>query len=368
MILLTILLLASGEIRKGIQYCHVSDVSIYYFSNYFFGRSSVQEKVAKEMEIFLQQLGTNERSNTKRIQVALDKTERISKSILELSEVSSAAIDDVISDAEETKVMITNLRKELLADMSELREVMMSNQNAAQETLNDLHQRCADERFHSILKNVSDMKETVESLKTELLFDPDELRLNSHVMKGTTNQVVASIIQKLGRSSTFTENGQDPVTILPLLDKHSEAIRVTTTLLKNVEERVAAVGVLQAKSQLQEEELLYEIKALQKHREDMEVASRTTIQAQAHITGLNDRSLEHNTAIAQIEGHLKSVQNDIANVSAISFENEARLLAVSKDVAGFESRILGVIDVIKAVCLEFITEKHEELVKRCIFL
>ena len=339
---------------------------IHYFANYFFRRGSVQEKVAKEMEFFLQQLGTNERSNTKRIQVALDKTDRISKSILELSEISSAAIDDVISEAEETKIEIANLRQELLGDIkrsiSELREVMMSNQNAAQDMLDDLHQRCADERFHVISNNVLDVRKTVESLKTELLFDPDEVRLNSHLMTGTTNQMVASIIQKLGRSSTFAENRQEPVSILPLLDIHSEAIRVTTALLQNVEERLVKVGSLQAKSRLQEEELLYQIEALQMDREDVKMASRTTMQAQAH------KSLEQSAAMVEIEGCLKGVQNDIANLTAINFENEARLLAVSKDVAGFESRILGLIDVIKAVCFEFITEKHEELVKRCIFL
>ena len=52
----------------------------------------MQEKVATEMDFFMQQLSKNEKSNTKRIQVALDKTERINTSILELSEVTGASI------------------------------------------------------------------------------------------------------------------------------------------------------------------------------------------------------------------------------------------------------------------------------------
>jgi septation ring formation regulator EzrA len=57
--------------------------------------SSNMTFVATEMDCFTHQLRKNEKSNTKRIQLSLDKTERLNKSILELSEVSSSAMDDI---------------------------------------------------------------------------------------------------------------------------------------------------------------------------------------------------------------------------------------------------------------------------------
>jgi septation ring formation regulator EzrA len=47
------------------------------------------------MDCFTSQLRKSEKSNTKRIQLSLDKTERLNKSILELSEASSSAMGDI---------------------------------------------------------------------------------------------------------------------------------------------------------------------------------------------------------------------------------------------------------------------------------
>lgn len=47
------------------------------------------------MDCFTSQLRKSEKSNTKRIQLSLDKTERLNKSILELSEASSSAMENI---------------------------------------------------------------------------------------------------------------------------------------------------------------------------------------------------------------------------------------------------------------------------------
>ena len=329
----------------------------------------MQGKVATEMNLFMQQLSTNERSNTKRIQVALDKTDRISKSILELSEVCSAAIDDVISEAEETKTEITNLRKEMLAEIErsilELREAMLMNQGAAQLTINELHQRCADGRFLAISDSIRDANCAIELLKSELIFDPNKIQSYSKSARGTINQALASIMQKLGGSFEKVENSTQ---IFPLLDKHSEALRVTETLLNDVEDKVAAVSALQSQFQLQEAALMCRIDALQKEEEDVKISNSVIRQAQVHITNLNSSFLEQNIATAQIEGLIKKAEVDIINLTAISGEHEATLAAIRRNATSSESRLLGLIEAMKIVCLNFITEKHEELVKQCIFL
>ena len=377
-------------------------------------RSTVQERVAIEMDLFMQQLSKNERSNTKRIQIALDKTERIGKSILELSEVSATAIDEVNSEAEGMRTDITALKRECLKAIErsgakasrsdlELEELIKANERATQVLIDDLHRRCADERFLIISNSVTDARDAIEALKEKLEFDYEKVQLYTKESRGTVNHALASIIQRIGGSeetgsgatgplvrpgpggsgrpgtagsgarSAVNHKAKEPVKIIPLLEKHDETLRGNAVRIGNIEEQLGAVSAQLLASQLLEEGLNSRISALlstSKQKEDRgaEVINFSLSQAHVKLTELFSSMEQHKEAIAQLERSAKNAQFNITSLTTTTEEHRTRLTAVQSDIRAFEARVMYMVENMTQVCLAFIVEKHDEVVRQCIFL
>ena len=335
----------------------------------------MQEKVATEMDFFMQQLSKNEKSNTKRIQVALDKTERINTSILELSEVTGASITSLTQGMKEE---MSALRRDIrntnktsseksksLFDMSiaDLEISMKKADMATKARVEELSLQCADERFLVISSSVTDTREAVKALTTGMEFDHGNVLEYSKSEKGTIHQALAAVIQSLGGQKICSEKKDDPVEIIPLLEEHEALIKDNATQLKIMEDKFEAICAQQAQL---EEGLGKKIAALidknvQKEEEVAKAVNTSLRQAHVKITELSNCAEEQRESIARLDRITKSAQVNIERIASLTDH-------LASDMESFKSRVMGLIDDMKRICLDFIVEKHEELVKQCIFL
>lgn len=391
---LSYLVMSINLLISKLPQCYFLLSNVFCFESTISG--TVEEKVAIEMDCFTNQLRRNEKSNTKRIQLSLDKTERLNKSILELSEASSRAIEDIREIYEKTNTDVINIKEEAEraesqweTSISGLQGLIESNRKVHQRVLDDLLHRCADDRFILISNSVTDVKDALEALGNELEINVDN-QINLASREGSLCHYIGTLEERMKAIDFFIashsasdmieaqheierqrfvleENHSSIEMLKSMMATSDNNHRITLENISSLEETINN-RILESESSVNSRtDTLFQ----QKKEENDEMIKNNDItlgQIDCKLNDLYKITGNNKDSIKNIEITVKSSQVDIKQSIETSLKHESRLNVYSSDITKLESRFRIIVDDMTKTCLCFITEKHQELVRECIFL
>lgn len=302
-----------------------------------------------------------ENTNTKRIQIALDKTERISKSILELSEVSSVAVNGLSDDAEEMRNNLNHLRDEMLKSFDDFKQNSESSirdlKKATKVSIDDLDDRCAVQKLESISSCLMENKHRIEELQSQLEFDFDKVQNYLVTGKGTMAHAVASISERMDGVANAPPV-QRTLKVVPMLESLAAAMRESDLRMTCIKDTWEA---LVKRTDTLESDVL----DMLKRRDAREIENRSD---KEEMLGLSRTVEGQAVLLTEMHATLQRSHTDNSHILRSIGDHDGRLSTMNCRLTSIEGRVCGLFDDLKAVCLSFMTEKHEELIRQCIFL
>lgn len=329
----------------------------------------MQEHVTNEMDVFTNQLYKNEKFNLKRMQLAFDKTERLEKSIMDLSIISSTEmnnlhekINELNIDINESKEILDKVLYKIADDIIDINEKIESVkklwENVLEENIdkskkellsviNILDKKCLDDNIITT-QNITDTNNRIEILHSEFTSDQSSVK-NSLIDK---DKFLRLIMQRLGDIETFT----DPLKYSNV-DYYKEYIR-------NIEKF--------EKTDINMDSLFNKTKGidmkLNQLNSDFERENNIN-KMHVKITELTNNLQNNNELLVNLD---KKTDKTNKNFNEIILNNEMKnknkIDSVVNEAYKSEARIMNIFDSLKSQCFDYIVEKHEEIVKKCIFL
>jgi hypothetical protein len=109
----------------------------------------------------------------------------------------------------------------------------------------------------------------------------------------------------------------------------------------------------------------------EKDMEKDEVRKNTDIslgQINCKLTDLFNTTAKNKESINNIESDVKTSQSNIDKLTKSTVKHDERLDIYSSDIGKLEIKFRLIVDDMTKTCFNFIIEKHQELVRECIFL
>jgi hypothetical protein len=109
----------------------------------------------------------------------------------------------------------------------------------------------------------------------------------------------------------------------------------------------------------------------EKDMENDEIRKNTDIslgQINSKLTDLFITTAKNKESINNIESDVKTSQSNIDKLTKTTVNHDKRLDIYSSDIGKLEIKFRSIVDDMTKSCFNFIIEKHQELVRECIFL
>jgi hypothetical protein len=260
-----------------------------------------------------------------------------------------------------------------------------------------LFDRCADDRFLLISNSVSDVKDAVGTLAEEIEIDIDIIK-NLTARKGSLSHHIGTIRERLNAFEAFIASYSNE----NMIESHRESQRKIERQDSDIEENRSSIGTLKEtfKSMMVKLNKQHKISVesialleknistrieddkislngrvdalfLEKDKENDEIRKNTDITLgliNGKLTDLFDITTRNKESINIIESNGKTSQLNIEKLDKTTIDQDDRLNIYSSDIVKLESTFRLIVDDMTKKCFNFITEKHQELVRECIFL